>query len=147
LFETQDQILAESILLESLSRFDDMHTATTTKTLGILHRMFLARQLLQQAQQVTKLAETNNLHISQSAGSKQGVYNLNKRVAFVLDYSGSMSGSKIRTAVENINSIVGDRINELDSVMIVHFTEVVHVDFTLSLKKGNEEQLKTIISG
>jgi hypothetical protein len=140
-YESQDQLLAESVLLESLSKFYDMHTATTTKTLKILHRMFMSRRLIDQAKHVMKLAEVNNIQITRSAVKAM------KRVAFVVDYSGSMLGTKIRTATDNINSIVADHINELDSVMVVHFNANIHVDIPLCQKQDQEEQLRTVISG
>jgi Mg-chelatase subunit ChlD len=138
--EQQGLPKAENVLLESLSRFAEMHTSTTTKTLSALHRIFAGRRLLGEAAKVVSLAETNKLRIT--SGSS-GV----KRVAFVLDYSGSMSGFKIRTAVDNINNIVADHMKPQDWVMVIHFNETVHVDFELSPKEGNDEALRRAITG
>jgi Mg-chelatase subunit ChlD len=105
--------------------------------------MFTTSRLVEEAKQVVKLSSANNLQITQSGATVSTV----KRVAFVLDYSGSMSGTKIRTAIENINSIVTDHIQELDSVMIIHFNERIHVDVPLCQKLDQEPRLRSIISG
>lgn len=143
-FEEQDQFIATSLLLESLTRHPDMHTSTTTKTLRAIHRIFVGQQMVAEAQRVVDLANAHNLEIVSKGGRSHRSAG-KKRVAFVLDYSGSMAGSKIRTAMENINAIVSDHISAEDSVMIVHFTNVVHVDFNLNVKGGNETELLRVI--
>lgn len=57
-----------------------------------------------------------------------------KDVLFVLDYSGSMAGSRIKASTENIMMVFDKYINDEDRVMLSHFNTSVHVDIPLSKK-------------
>ena len=59
-----------------------------------------------------------------------------KRVAFAIDYSGSMSGEKIRSAVENLQMLFDNNISVGDSIMLLHFTEKILIDFDLTVKSA-----------
>ena len=117
-----------------------MHVSTTTKTLASLNSMFSAQGRSEAMATLSNLATSNGIALNQQRGQTQ------KRVAFVLDYSGSMSGSKIRSALENLTSIVDNHIHEQDSVAIVHFTSDVVVDLSLIKKKGNVDAIRSTIA-
>jgi tetratricopeptide (TPR) repeat protein len=68
-----------------------------------------------------------------------------KRVAFGLDYSGSMAGDKINSSSANLLSMFQKHIADDDEVMIMHFTSHCTVDIDLCTKKGNVEKIENAI--
>jgi Mg-chelatase subunit ChlD len=69
-----------------------------------------------------------------------------KRIAIALDYSGSMSGTKIRSAVENILSLFDDQIQPQDQIMLLHFNYQIVTDVhPFTSKEGHEEEIRSII--
>lgn len=68
-----------------------------------------------------------------------------KNVVIIVDYSGSMSGSKIRSAVSNVRMVFDKYIDDDDSVMLIHFTGSVIVDFNLQKKKANKDMMQAKI--
>lgn len=65
-----------------------------------------------------------------------------KDIALVLDYSGSMSGGKHRASMKNLKQVYRDFCNEKDSLMLIHFSNSVMVDFSLMPKTGNEKLME-----
>jgi len=58
-----------------------------------------------------------------------------KDVLFVLDYSGSMAGSRIKASTENILLVFDKYINDDDRVMLAHFNTSSFTDIPLSKKR------------
>jgi uncharacterized protein with von Willebrand factor type A (vWA) domain len=54
-----------------------------------------------------------------------------KRVIIALDYSGSMNGSKIKSAISNILKLLESNINDNDELMLMHFNNQCIIDFAL----------------
>ena len=57
-----------------------------------------------------------------------------KQVAFLLDYSGSMRGSRIRNAVDNIIHVFKTYINAEDSVSFSRFDDELDTQFSMAIK-------------
>ena len=55
--------------------------------------------------------------------------------------AGSMSGSKIRSAVENVQNIFQTHIHGHDSIMVMTFNGLVSTDIPMSLKSGKEQSI------
>lgn len=127
--------VAEQLFLEALGLPKTMHSATVTKVLRSLRDMFTAQQRLLDADQVLNLAKANGFNILGGAGGSGSMASGPKRVAFCVDYSGSMSGSKIRSAMDNVQSVFRDHIKDSDFCMLIHFSHIVNIDFPL-LQKG-----------
>ena len=68
------------------------------------------------------------------------------KVIFALDYSGSMSGNKIRSAVENIKNIFDNYIDENDYISVVTFNGFVMTNLPLTIKRDNEISIGSTIS-
>lgn len=62
-----------------------------------------------------------------------------KDVLFVLDYSGSMAGSRIKASTQNILMVFEKYISDNDSVMLNHFNTSVITDIPLSRKRDVAE--------
>lgn len=70
-----------------------------------------------------------------------------KRVAFLVDYSGSMSGSRIRAAVTALRTVFNDFVKDNDEVYLAHFSNFCVLDFDLSKKsEGTANKLAKIDS-
>ncbi|MCH8908593.1 MAG: tetratricopeptide repeat protein, partial [Candidatus Heimdallarchaeota archaeon] len=62
-----------------------------------------------------------------------------KEVTFVLDYSGSMSGRRIRAAVSGIRNIFKNQVNPGDTASLILFDYQSRVIISPILKEGNEK--------
>ena len=60
--------------------------------------------------------------------------------------AGSMSGSKIRSAIENVQNIFQDHIQGHDSIMVMTFNGKVNTDIPMSLKSGKEHSITSKIA-
>ena len=60
---------------------------------------------------------------------------LPKDVLFVLDYSGSMAGSRIKASTQNILMVFNEYIKDDDRVMLNHFNTQVYTDVPLGKKR------------
>lgn len=144
--------LAEHYFMLSLSQGEVVHLSTTTQTLGIVCT-HLATQDPNRATlgiKLQKLAEAHNMSpktsdSSGAAGSKGGVAG-SKRVAFALDYSGSMAGSKIRAAVESLESLFTTQLQPQDELMILLFSSSCSVELPFTKKSGNEKIISSKIN-
>jgi len=56
-----------------------------------------------------------------------------------------MSGSKIRSAIENVQNIFQTHINDVDFITIITFNGTVITQLPITLKSGNQTQIETII--
>ena len=57
-----------------------------------------------------------------------------------------MSGSKIKSAIENVLNIFQTHINDADSIMVMTFSGSVMTDLPMTRKKGNEAMISSKIS-
>ena len=132
---------AESAYLEAMILPASIHTSTATKILTALRSMYIDHKRPLHAEQVEALAKEFNFNLVGvgGAGTKGGGYARPKRVVFCVDYSGSMSGAKIRAAIQNVESVFKDHIHINDAMMLIHFTAQVITDFGLMLKTKESE--------
>ena len=134
----------EGAFLEALMATRNMSLSSVTTILSSLRRILLSQNRTLEAGQVLALAEANGFHIEDSSSDKgkggRGGGGM-KRIAFAIDYSGSMSGSKIRSAVSNTLSVFEEHIHFGDHVMLVHFTHETFTDFQLTEKNAETEKM------
>ena len=137
---------AESKLIEALSSTSKMHLTTVVKILSCLSDTLSDPK---DKENLLALAQKYNLTLLNSKNSNQkgGAHGQRKRVIFAVDYSGSMSGSKIKSAVQNIKDITENHVHGDDMIQIIQFNSLVKVLFPLQPKAGNESTLKHIIEG
>ena len=57
-----------------------------------------------------------------------------------------MSGSKIRSAVENVQNIFQNHIHGHDSIMVMTFNGRVSTDIPMTLKSGKEQTISNKIA-
>ena len=57
-----------------------------------------------------------------------------------------MSGSKIRSAIENVENIFQNHIQGQDSIMVMTFNGKVSTIIEMALKNGNEEKIANKIA-
>ena len=142
----------ESQYIEALIKPTHIHSQTINKILLQLYQLFTKNKRFEDIITLELLAKTydfklkanndndNQLSLNNNYGS------MIKRVVFCLDYSGSMSGSKIRAATKNLELIIKQHINNTDYIMLIHFTNLVMIDFELNLKEGNENNIIRIVT-
>lgn len=116
---------AVQLLLEALSRGRVMHTQTANKVLGSLQELFKQDGKTLLADSVAREAAACGFSSKPSGGTI-------KRVVFVVDYSGSMAGSKIHTAVDNLTRIAETHLYDHDNIALIHFTHKVKDQLTLT---------------
>jgi tetratricopeptide (TPR) repeat protein len=144
--EKKDLVLAIHYYVMSVQFPAKMHPMTTIKALSRLTGIYLAHypstpSSSEDLRKLEAICETHKISYKNQGGS------VKKRLAIALDYSGSMSGVKIRSAVENILSLFEDQIQAQDSILLLHFNTSVVVDLPFTLKEGNEEWIRrTILS-
>ena len=61
-------------------------------------------------------------------------------------HQGSMSGPKIRSAIENVQAILANRINDNDYVAVTVFSQTVHTVIPLTVKGGSEASIRSRIA-
>jgi tetratricopeptide (TPR) repeat protein len=64
-----------------------------------------------------------------------------KEVTFVLDYSGSMSGRRIKAAVNGMEKIFKDQVNPQDLISLILFDSSSRVLIRPTMKEGNEKPI------
>jgi len=136
----------ESDYLNALCRSRNMHTATTTKILHALNDFFITSNRKEEAKLLQLIAAQCKFDLNLSNGTIDGNRTAAKRVAFVLDYSGSMSGAKIKAAVENIQIIFQNNIHMQDSVLLIAFNSYVTQIIPITRKLGNERMISDKIA-
>eukprot|EP00753_Platysulcus_tardus_P002770 PLAT11884.1.p1 GENE.PLAT11884.1~~PLAT11884.1.p1 ORF type:complete len:1016 (-),score=591.75 PLAT11884.1:110-3157(-) len=70
-----------------------------------------------------------------------------KDVCFVIDYSGSMAGSRITTARQNVQRLYEEFINDRDRVCLIKFSHRVTTSFRLSAKSSDADTHRRLIAG
>lgn len=135
--------LAEHYYMLSLSQGEVVHLGTTTQTLASVCA-YLAAQTPGRARLGTKLEDLAKAHRMTPQVSDTG--NLpaasgTKRVAFALDYSGSMAGSKIRAAVESLDGLFTKQMHAQDELQILIFSSACRIELPFTKKSGNETRI------
>ena len=137
---------AELYYLNALCKPKTMHVATCSKILVELLSLYTGGALHcapHNKVQLTELSTMNKFDLDglRMSTSTAKVISKIKRVALLVDYSGSMSGSKINSAMTNMKTLFNEHIHDDDWVMLAHFNSKVKVDFPLLRKKGNEAMM------
>jgi uncharacterized protein YegL len=144
---TKQLALAEHYLVLSLTQSTHMGLSTTTQVVQTLSSLLLERQdaalhtrlvTILRARQLSPLSSDQQL-------ASVGAANAPKRLAFALDYSGSMAGSKIKAAVDSLQDLFANHVNAQDEILIIKFNGQCEVVLPLTVKCGNEERIGTII--
>lgn len=138
--------LAVHYLLLSLSQGPVLHLNTTTQTLACLTTLLQdtgagAPQLVSHLQSI---AQVNGLSAQDVDGCMASTSA--KRVAFALDYSGSMSGGKIQAAVVSLNDLFVHHLAPQDELLILKFNQICTVELPLTRKEHNEDHVSQVIS-
>eukprot|EP00941_MAST-03F_sp_MAST-3F-sp1_P001273 g1273.t1 len=127
---------AEQLFIRSLTEHRNMHLATTRKTLFNIMKLYQHRNDHATVKLIQDLMLQNNISIKSGSGHAGP-----KRVIFVLDYSGSMSGGKIHSASRNMALICEEHITEEDEVMVITFSNSVVTQLPMTKKKGNHDRI------
>ena len=61
-------------------------------------------------------------------------------------HQGSMSGPKIRSAIENVQAILANRINDNDHVAVTVFSQTVHTVIPLIMKGDSKSSISSQIA-
>jgi uncharacterized protein YegL len=138
----EDYDQAESLFLESLSCCREMSSTTSVKILIGLCDLFRNQGRKEPALQIMSLAEEYQCFAS---GISDWANFGPKRVVFVVDYSSSMAGEKIKATSRHLQNLFSKHIFGIDSLMLLHFNDKVHVDFNLTPKWGNIDMMKSTI--
>lgn len=85
------------------------------------------------------------LESTSAEGNMQTTLHNIKRVSFALDYSGSMAGAKIRSAVSSLKDLFDTHMADNDMMMLLHFNDSVHVDYQLMGVGRAREMMKSTI--
>eukprot|EP01034_Spumella_vulgaris_P027036 gene27036-33697_t len=135
--------------LAALTTSPVIHTATTTKILLSLRtRAFKKSNGEDAVRQIDVLAAEYRFTLFSSSVTDSKGQNTTsgpKTVAFVIDYSGSMSGTKIRSAVDNVCAIIDKHTCFEDSLLVVKFNGFVTTVLNLQ-KKKDAEHAESILS-
>jgi len=126
----------ENRLLEALTKTPYMHTATTKSILDSLLGIYTEQKDTHKSEEITKFAAYHKFDLKATMSS------MPKRIAFVIDYSGSMSGTKIKAAVQSMLMIFDHHMGDEDEVMLIKFTGTVSVEFPLTRKGIYKESYK-----
>jgi uncharacterized protein YegL len=145
--------------LHALTSIRYMHTNTARNLLISLKRFYFLKypSLKKHAKELNELSSTYDFHLTGKDGDNYtGNENENendenynhgngfwiKRVAFAIDYSGSMAGPKIRSAVQNLQMIFRNYIGEQDYISIIQFNTTVTTLLPLTKKAGQESTIE-----
>jgi tetratricopeptide (TPR) repeat protein len=133
----QDFATARSMVETAIIKHPAMNRRFVVKSLRMLQNIFVELNEKNLAADVdAAMIERGLKDPTQKATSVQ------KRVILSLDYSGSMAGGKIRSALVNLETILRDHINDDDQVALLYFNAVVMLAIPLQTKnKGNIDSI------
>jgi len=131
----------EEYFLAALCKTTTMHMATTSKILLTLMRLLNSKEDVDKLKQI---AAAHRFDLNTATGKK--AVTASKRVAFVIDYSASMSGPKIRSAIENVKNIFQTHISDVDFITVLTFNSTVITQLPITLKGESEEKISMKIS-
>lgn len=127
------------LYLEALCYPRYFHPPTVVKILLAIRNIFVQSQDLESIVSLDDIASKYHWNLKDIIGNEKSRENgLPKRIVFCLDYSGSMSGGKIRSAVSNLRSIIQDHMSSSDSLSLIRFCHEVTIDVRLKVK-GNQD--------
>jgi hypothetical protein len=128
--------LIEGALVEALYRPSSMHLQTTRNIMTELIELLKKHNRIGELMQLTAKGFSFELF---DKNEKVKVPNAQKRIVFAIDYSGSMSGEKIRSAVENVRNIFTTYMDDHDYIGLLRFNHRSDVLLGLTMKGGNEQ--------
>jgi len=128
--------LIEGALVEALYRPSSMHLQTTRNIMTELIELLKKHTRIGELMQLTAKGFSFELF---DKNEKVKVSNAQKRIVFAIDYSGSMSGEKIRLAVENVRNIFTTYMDDHDYIGLLRFNHRSDVLLGLTMKGGNEQ--------
>lgn len=136
---------AETQLLLALSSMPSHEPATTKKILAFLRQALLDQGRAEEAEQVLEAGKLEGLDLAMLSGGSGGP----KRLVFVVDYSGSMSGTKINSAIDNLLIVLDKNVNSNDLVALMYFVGngTPLVAWPLTRKGGNEAMMQQCANG
>ena len=134
--------LIEDALVEALYRPSSMHLQTTRNILTELIELLKKHARNNEKDELMQLAAKFSFELFDQK-EMVVVSNAQKRVMFAIDYSGSMSGGKIRSAVENVRNIFTTYVNDHDHIGLLRFNGMTDLILGLTKKQDNIE----LISG
>ncbi len=140
--------LAEHFAILSLQEPTVLHLSTLAKSFQALQSLQKSdtksdyKELLEGLKEISErfnfILKTDS--VSTSIASEP------KRIVVAVDYSGSMSGGKIKAAVSSLKNLVANHISADDSIMLMHFNQACIVDFQTTRKRGNEKMIDDAIN-
>jgi tetratricopeptide (TPR) repeat protein len=169
-FQTAEDYYKRSIDISKASK-DSWSLANASISIGSLYldmdRLEEAREYIEEALSIAKTTEDVQLALlcldklsrvydmldlrAESHKTRVRAEELRKRLAnaksvlFVLDYSGSMSGRRIKAARRGALSVLRSQINPQDEVGIVVFNHQSRVLLDLTTMEGNEDRIEDTI--
>lgn len=133
-FHLHQNLEALKLVVESLTAHATCDLSVTRRGIQLLgelypalHRSDLVGTIVSPVQAAVFPSNPTDVTARQSAAPKD--------VLFVLDYSGSMAGSRIKASTENIMMVFNKYIGDDDRVMLNHFNTKVYTDVPLSKKR------------
>ena len=127
--------LIEEALVEALYRPCSMHVQTTRNILTELVELLRKHGRDYEEDELKQLANKYSFKI------RAAVSDAHKRIVFAIDYSGSMSGEKIRSAVENVRNIFTNYVNNHDHICLLRFNHQSDLVLGLTKKGGNVQHI------
>jgi tetratricopeptide (TPR) repeat protein len=128
--------LIEGTLVEALYRPSSMHLQATRNIMTELIELLKKHTRIGELMQLTAKEFSFELF---DKNEKVKVSNAQKRIMFAIDYSGSMSGGKIRSVVENVRNIFTTYMDDHDYIGLLRFNHRSDVLLGLTMKGGNEQ--------
>ena len=142
---TRDIQAAEVHYLRALCEFQLMHVGTTKKVIFALMKMWSRDpSKVDRVRDLVRLASRLKFNIgdARTIGSI-----LPKRVVFVMDYSFTMIGAKIQTAVRSLKDLYERCIYDEDSCALFVFSDNVVEVVRMNTKRADGENMRRAIIG
>jgi hypothetical protein len=101
------------------------------------------------AQRFVHIAKQNEIipmHAVEGSGAALSGIRRPKRVVFALDYSGSMAGSKIKSAVSSLQEFIASQLTDEDELSIILFNGMCSTVLPLVLKGGNQDLIQSVVA-
>ncbi len=138
----------ESAYLKTLLQFRTMHVETTTRALVALKALYATQQRTTDVSELEFLAAEYNFNVSRDTSHGFGrnvasTEQLSKRIMFCVDYTAAMSGVKMKSVMDNINTIFELHLFDKDYMSVLYYANKVRFCFPLTLKQGNEALILT----
>lgn len=132
--------LMESSLLEALCSTKTMHLQTTRSILSELFDL-LTKHSRNCKDEIKQLASDFDFKLMEVKMIAPAVPV--KRIMFAIDYSRSMEGEKINSAIANLRNIFACHVNSNDEIGLLGFNTTVQLILRLSKKGGNEDVIES----